>query len=67
MAKINKAPSIDHDWQAENDARSLMDAACIKKDPKRLNAAIAYAKNKIQQYKGCVIDSMDMDADKDMD
>jgi len=32
-------PKIDKDWEAENDARTLMEAEVIKGDPKRLEAA----------------------------
>lgn len=57
--------NCDSDWQAECDARTLMDARVIKKDPKRLEKAMEYAKAKAQQYKGVVADSMVDDMDDD--
>lgn len=32
-------PKTDKEWEAENDARTLMEAEVIKGDPKRLEAA----------------------------
>jgi len=46
----------ERDWAAEDDARTLMNADVIKKDPKRLKAASAMAKKmeekKIQEAVG---------------
>jgi Ulp1 family protease len=42
------APSED-DWQAEDDARTLMRAHAIKSDVKRHAAAKAHAKKKLMQ------------------
>lgn len=63
MAKKISAISIDSDWQAENDARILMDACVIRKDPSRKKAAIAYAMKKMQDYKGVVMDSLEEDSE----
>lgn len=50
MAK-NSTNSIgmDRDWQAESDMRTLAEAEEIRKDPKRLKAALAKAKEKIAE------------------
>lgn len=50
MAK-NSTNSIgmDRDWQAESDMRTLAQAEEIRKDPKRLKAALAKAKEKIAE------------------
>jgi hypothetical protein len=37
----------DQKWQVESDLRALMDACEIRKDPKRLNAAAALAKERM--------------------
>lgn len=38
-------------WEAENDCRTLVDAAEIKGDPKRLKAAMVEAKSKMAALK----------------
>ena len=50
MAK-NSTNSIgmDQDWKAESDMRILAEAEEIRKDPKRLKAALAKAKEKIAE------------------
>lgn len=48
MAK-NTAIGMDKDWQAESDMRALAEAEEIRKDPKRLKAALAKAKEKIEE------------------
>ena len=40
---------MDRDWQAESDMRTLAQAEEIRKDPKRLKAALAKAKEKIAE------------------
>ena len=64
---VKMAVVKENDWQAESDARTLMEARAIRKDPKRLGKAMEFAKAKAQQYKGVVADSMvdDMDDDDD--
>jgi len=37
----------DEKWRVESDLRTLQDACAIKKDPKRLKAAQALAKDKL--------------------
>ncbi len=59
MAKNQNSPMTNNDWQAESDARTLMDACVIRKDTARLKAAIAFAKKKMQDYKGVVMDSLE--------
>ncbi len=59
MAKNQNSPITNNDWQAESDARTLMDACVIRKDPARLKSAIAFAKKKMQDYKGVVMDSLE--------
>lgn len=39
--------AMETDWQTEDDMRTLAKAAEIRKDPKRLKAALAMAKKKI--------------------
>lgn len=48
MAKAN-AIAMEKDWQAEDDMRTLARAEEIRKDPKRLKAALAKAKEKIAE------------------
>lgn len=45
MAKKVTAAGVESnkDWQAESDARTLMEAEVIKKDSKRFNAALKAA------------------------
>mgnify|MGYP003613869839 CR=1 FL=1 len=40
---------MDRDYQAESDMRTLAQAEEIRKDPKRLKAALAKAKEKITE------------------
>ena len=45
-----KPVSASHDnWQAEDDMRTLMRAEEVKRDPKRLAAAKACAKKKLEE------------------
>lgn len=39
----------DNDWQAEDDMRTLMRAEEVRRDPKRLAAAKACAKKKLEE------------------
>lgn len=48
MAK-NTGIGMNKDWQAESDMRALAEADEIRKDPKRLKAALAKAKEKIEE------------------
>jgi hypothetical protein len=52
MAKTLSAAQVsakqEADWRAEDDLRTLLRAAEIKKDPKRLAAAKAKAKEQMQ-------------------
>lgn len=49
MAKTRKSLDVpsETDWRIENDLRTLLDAECIQKDPKRLAAAQQLAKTKL--------------------
>ena len=47
-ASTTSIPS-DADWRAEDDMRTLARAEEIRKDPKRLKAALAKAKEKITE------------------
>lgn len=50
--KKSKNPSaigMNDDWRAESDLRSLYEAEEIKRDPKRLAAAQACAKKKLEE------------------
>lgn len=56
MAKKTKAnavvgmmPQKERDWQAEGDTDTLMRAIEIRRDPKRLKAAIRIAKERLSQ------------------
>lgn len=50
MAKKQSAGiGMDSDWQAEDDMRTLARALEIKRDPKRLAAAQACAKKKLEE------------------
>ena len=48
-SKSTAVPSSDDDWQAEDDMRTLARAEEIRKDPKRLKAALAKAKEKMAE------------------
>lgn len=54
MSKV----AIDTEWRARDDLYTLTEAAKIRKDPKRLKAAKAYAKKRLQEQK------QDMEATK---
>lgn len=43
------AGSMDHDWQAEDDMRTLIRAKEIERDKKRLAAAKAMARKKLAE------------------
>lgn len=43
--------SIDKEWRAEDDMRTLVEAEAIRKDPKRLAAARRKAKEKVEAIK----------------
>lgn len=48
MKGLNTAmPGMDRDYMAESDLRTLMEAEAIEKNPKRLKAARALAKQKL--------------------
>ena len=44
MAKEKSMAAQEKEWQAEGDLRTLVDAEKIKKDPARMKAAMAKAK-----------------------
>lgn len=46
--------SMDKEWQAEEDMRTLVRAEEVRKDPKRLKAAQAMAKKRADELKGLV-------------
>lgn len=48
MAK-DTSIGMNKEWQAESDMRTLAEAEEIRKDPKRLKAAMAKAKEKIEE------------------
>lgn len=48
MSKSDMA-DVDQKWKVERDLQSLAEAAEIQKDPKRLKAAQALAKEKIAE------------------
>ena len=41
--------AMDKEWQAEDDMRTLVRAEEIRKDPKRLKAALAKAKERMAE------------------
>lgn len=43
--------SMDKEWQAEDDMRTLVRAEEVRKDPKRLKAAQAMAKKRADELK----------------
>jgi hypothetical protein len=49
MSKAMSISGPDKDWQAEQDMRTLLEAAEIRKDSKRLKAALACAKKKSEE------------------
>lgn len=49
MAKKGSVSAAGYDWQAEDDMRTLVRAMEIKRDPKRLAAAQACAKKKLEE------------------
>lgn len=52
--KSKAISAADTSWQAEDDMRTLMRAEEIKRDPKRLAAAKACAKKKIEEVAAVV-------------
>ncbi len=48
MAK-NTGIGMNKDWQAESDMRTLAEAEEIRKDPKRMKAALTKAQEKIEE------------------
>ena len=48
MAKGISMAAQDAEWRAESDMRTLMEAEEIRRDPKRLKAAQACAKKKLE-------------------
>jgi hypothetical protein len=59
--------AIDNDWQAENDANTLVHAAAIRADKERCAKAIKYAKSKVQQMKGVIMESLEEESEEDDD
>jgi hypothetical protein len=49
MKGIKVSDGSEQDWRAESDMRALAEAEEIRKDPKRLKAALAKAKEKIAE------------------
>lgn len=49
MKGITVSEKSEQDWRAESDMRALAEAEEIRKDPKRLKAALAKAKEKIAE------------------
>lgn len=50
MAKSVVGPSVDRDWQAEEDLRTLKRAAEISRDRKRMRLMKACMKKEIKDY-----------------
>lgn len=53
------APFSNTDWQTEDDLRTLTRAVEIKKDPKRMKAAQALAKKKLEEMALISVDNDD--------
>jgi hypothetical protein len=49
MSKATVSDTSDQQWKVEQDLRSLAEAAEINKDPKRLKACQALAKEKMAE------------------
>lgn len=49
MKGITVSDKSEQDWRTESDMRALAEAEEIRKDPKRLKAALAKAKEKIAE------------------
>ena len=49
MKGITVSDKSEQGWRAESDMRALAEAEEIRKDPKRLKAALAKAKEKIAE------------------
>jgi hypothetical protein len=47
-SKAVAAPSIDQDWQAQSDLRTLAEARAIKADPKRMEAVRRVAEHQMR-------------------
>ena len=52
MAKGSNAVSVDGNWQARDDVRTLAEAHKIESDPKRFKAAKSEAKRQIKAMSG---------------
>lgn len=49
---IGPAPEYEKRWQAEEDLRALIRAKEVRRDPERLKAAKAIAKEQLDKFKG---------------
>ena len=56
VSTANEPESMDK-WRAESDARTLVEAAEIKKDKERYAAAIKYSQTIMQKHKGIAQDA----------
>ena len=54
MAAMPSAPSMDHDWQCEEDARTLVRAAEIKGNAARHAKAVALLKDSHKELKKAI-------------
>jgi hypothetical protein len=55
----------DKDWQAEDDLRCLMHAEEVKRDSKRLKAAMALAKEKMKDLESVKMELSPEDLERD--
>lgn len=60
MTKVTKAakatvlPTVDDNWRAREDLRTLMEAEAVKADKKRHAAAVAEGKRNLESLKGAL-------------
>lgn len=53
------ALSVEKDWQAESDLRTMLECEIIEKDPKRIKAVQALAKQKMLDMAGIASEGKD--------
>lgn len=51
--------SVEKDWQAESDLRTMLECEIIEKDPKRIKAVRALAKQKMLDMAGIASEGKD--------
>ena len=62
-AAITSNAALESDWRTDSDLRTLMDAAAIRKDPKRYKAAQELAKTRMMEVAAIASDDEGSEAE----